>query len=60
MYFKILKEEASPSSELGSVLTGKVSHKMKGNIPLAADHFTENKIENASHSDVLMALRVWY
>lgn len=60
IYFKILQEEASPSSELSSVLTGKVSQKMKGNIPFAAEHFTENKIENASHSDVLMALGVWY
>lgn len=60
IYFKILKQEASSSSAQGSVLTGKVSQQMKGNIPLAADYFAENKIENVSHSDVLMALRVWY
>lgn len=44
-YFKILKQEASSSSAQGSVLTGKVSQQMKGNIPLAADYFAENKIE---------------
>lgn len=52
-YFKLLKQKASPSSEQDSALTRKESQNTNKNMSLGADHFAENKIQNAFHSSPL-------